>query len=141
MDEWEVNESALYLLLDNLDKTRATQLRPLYEKAQKEVSQRKWGELSKLPFEHLSGNKKFQFSPVLSSLGDEHTVGPGTTRWKEDEKQYEHFSGASMRMIVEMSNPVKVFINLPGKNRDYQKGSLEGPWQDWRMCKYFEVSY
>lgn len=141
MDEWEVNESALYLLLDNLDKTRADQLKPLYEKATKEVAQRRWGELSILSFEHLSGNKRFQFSPLLSALGDEHTVGPGTTRWKEDEKQYEHFSGASMRMIVEMSDPVKIFINLPGKNREYQKGPLVGPWQDWRKCEYFQIAY
>lgn len=141
MDQWEVNESALYLLLEDLNEDRKKQLASFYQKALSEVSARKWSEIAQLPFEHLSGLKEFKFSPVLAALGDEHTVGPGTTKWNEKTKEYEHFSGASMRMIVEMSDPVRVLINLPGKNREYQKGALEGPWQHWRKCEFYELSF
>ncbi len=142
MDEWDVNESALFNILNSneLSDKKVAQLHVLYEDAKKEVGQREWKDLAYLPFEHLSGDDRFKYSPLLPALGDEHTVAPGTTRWNTEKKKYEHFSGASMRMIVEMSNPVKILLSLPGKNRGYQSENHENPWEEWRGCRYFELA-
>lgn len=140
MKEWEVNESALYLLLENGADELTAEVRSIYQQAIEDVEGRSWGSLAKLNFEHLSGDAEFKYSPELSGLGDKHTVGPGTTKWDKSKKEYHQFSGASMRMIIEMSNPVKILLNLPGKNRLYQEKSSFNPWQQWRECKFFEVS-
>ena len=141
MDEWELNETALYQVLQKLDQAKIKELTKLYAQAQKEVENRQWSHLSYLPFEHLSGDSDFEYSPVISGLGDEHTVGPGTTRWNKKKRMYEHYSGSSMRMIIEMSNPVKILLSLPGKNRDYHTKTQENPWNDWRACRYFQVAF
>lgn len=141
MEKWDVNESALYLLLKDLDSKKVSELDILYKKAIKEVANKDWKNFAFLTFEHLSGDNRFQYSPILPALGDEHTVGPGTTRWSEDKNHYVHFSGASMRMVIEMSNPVKIHLNLPGKNRNYQESQSKDPWLQWRDCQYSQVAF
>ena len=143
MEKWNADESALYRILSNLSQEKRNELDNMYKIAFDEIDNRPWTEIIELPFEHLSGKKSFRYSPLLAGLGDKHTVGPGTAQWDESRKKYVHFSGASMRMIIEMGQPVKILLNLPGKNRDYQSKSntQKGPWQEWRACEHFEVAF
>lgn len=102
---------------------------------------RGWGEFHRLGFHHLSNNEKWIFSPEVAGIGDNHTIDPGTSRWNDERKIYEQFSGASMRMIIEMTERPTVLLVLPGLNRDYTRKSESTPWQDWRSCKYHELSF
>lgn len=143
METWKVDEAGLYRLLSDLREDKRKDLLELYNLAFAQTDNRPWKELIELPFEHLSGEKNFVYSPVLAGIGDKQTVNPGTARWDEKKKKYIHFSGASMRMIIEMGQPVKILLNLPGKNRDYQTLSSgnQTPWHQWRACEYFEVAF
>jgi hypothetical protein len=80
------------------------------------------------------------FSPDISGIGDTNTVSPGTSKWNEEKGIYEHFSGASMRVIVELDpKRPRLWLSLPGKNRNYTDKNDSNPWMDFKNCKYFEV--
>lgn len=139
MEKWGVNEYALYKMLDDLSEKQIGELRESYQLAKKEVGGRSWGEILRLPFTHLSKSEVFDFSPELSGVGDTHSVNPGTARWNAEKKVYEQYSGASMRLIIEMDEKPKIWLSLPGLNRDYDQKTNFSPWEEWKNCHYREV--
>jgi penicillin amidase len=141
MEEWKVNEYALFRVLDTPVSHKQKEMKGFYKRAIKEIKNRKWGEIHRLHFPHLSRESEWVFSPEIPGLGDNHSVDPGTANWSNDTKIYEQFSGASMRMIIEMKPRPEIVLSLPGLNRDYQLETKSTPWQDWRECKYQTVKY
>jgi hypothetical protein len=96
----------------------------------------------RLRFSHISKNEDWKFSPELPGFGDLHSVDPGTATWDENTKTYDHFSGASMRMIIEMAPTPQIHLSLPGKNRNYSSNdSSFHPWSHWKSCQYEKISY
>lgn len=141
MEEWKVDEYALYRLLDNLSEDQKKDLKKFFERTKQDVQNRGWGEFHRLGFKHLSNDERWVFSPEIAGVGDNHTVNPGTSSWLPDKKIYQQFSGASMRMIIEMTDRPQIQLVLPGLNRDYSNNGKETPWQDWKNCKYTKVTF
>jgi acyl-homoserine lactone acylase PvdQ len=150
MEQWQVNEYALYRLLNQLSSEKHKELMDVYALAKAEVGDRDWGQIHKVGFFHLSRNGEWIFSPEISGVGDNQTVDPGTAKWNAERRIYEQNAGASMRMIIEMSQPPAVHLCLPGLNREYTNirnkptDSSEkdvNPWEDWRMCRYTRVNF
>lgn len=136
MQKWDVNEYGLIRLLDGVTPEMIADMKSVYEHAKKDTGGRKWGELHLLSFAHLSKNADWKFAPEISVEGDKHSVDPGTSNWNEERKVYEHVSGASMRMIIEMEERPKIHLVYPGFNRDYTMKTEKNPWDDWKMCRY-----
>ncbi len=141
IEKWEVNEYALFKLLDDLDEVQKKDLAEVYELARKEVGGRNWGEFHRVKFPHMSKNDAWIFSPDLAGIGDTHSVNPGTAIWNKDLKIYEQNSGASMRMIIEMNETPRVWLALPGINRNYHQKPANSPWEAWKACQYTELSF
>ncbi len=141
IEKWEVNEYALFKLLDDLDDNQIKELAEVYQQAKRDVKSRTWGNFHRVKFPHMSKNSEWIFSPDLAGVGDTHTVNPGTGNWNSDLGVYEQNSGASMRMIIEMSNTPKIWLALPGINREYEKKPANSPWEDWKKCHYTELSF
>lgn len=141
MTEWKVNEYALFKLLEKLPETKIKEIKTFYDKAIEDIAGKNWGDLHRLSFDHLSKNLDWKFSPKIAGIGDNHSVDPGTSKWNDDRKIYEQNSGASMRMIIEMREVPKIFLVLPGLNRDYAVKSDKNPWMDWKNCQLSEISF
>jgi hypothetical protein len=141
MQKWEVNEYGLWRLLDQTSDSMRSEMYFTYQEAVKAVGKIPWGELHRLGFAHLSKNGDWKFAPEISAPGDNHTVDPGTSKWNEDRNVYEHMSGASMRMIIEMEERPRIHLVLPGFNRDYTMKTEKNPWQDWKSCRYTTISF
>lgn len=139
-EKWEVNEYALYNLLQNLPPKLKQEIVLIEKKAREEVNGRTWGEFHHISFPHLSKNSNWDFSPEMPGVGDSQTINPGTAKWNPDTNRYEQYSGASMRIIFEMSNPVKIWLNYPGINRNYTKRHNDTAWKGWKNCVYTEMS-
>ncbi|MFP5385872.1 MAG: penicillin acylase family protein [Bacteriovoracia bacterium] len=141
MENWQVNEYALFRMLDKLTEMQINELKSYYKLAVEEVDGRKWGQLHRLQFPHLSKNASWKFSPEIAGVGDTHSVDPGTAIWNSDKKIYEQSSGASMRLIVEMGDVPKIWLALPGLNRQYDQKAKTSPWKMWKNCEYTEVKF
>jgi penicillin amidase len=141
MEKWQVNENALFRLLDQLSDKLKAELQEVSLKARSEVNERSWAQMLKLNFPHLSKNDDWRFSPEISGVGDTHSVDPGTAKWNTERKVYEQNSGASMRMIIEMDENPRILLSLPGVNREYGKEKDPGIWENWRRCQYTEVKF
>jgi hypothetical protein len=141
MEEWKVNEYALFKILDTAVTHKQKEMKGFYKRALAEIKGRKWGKLHRLHFSHLSKNEDWVFSPEIAGIGDNHSVDPGTSKWNNEKKEYEQFSGASMRMIIEMSEKPQVYLSLPGLNREYEQSSAKNPWRNWKDCQYELVDY
>jgi penicillin amidase len=141
-ERWSVNEYALYKMLNNLPVDKQKDLQTIYQDVLKEIRGRKWGDVLKVSFPHLSKNEDWIFSPQVSGFGDTHSVDPGTARWNKDRNRYEQNSGASMRMIIELTNQgPRIWLALPGLNRRYEQTHDRSPWQSWKDCQYSEVKF
>lgn len=142
MEGWQVNEYALFKLLDNLSDKQKSEVSSFYKVAKDQVNEREWGSLHRLPFSHLSRNDDWKFSPEIPGIGDNHSVDPGTSKWDPDRKNYEHYSGASMRMIVVMKEKPEIYLTLPGLNRNYTNNPGNVPaWAEWRSCLYNRINW
>lgn len=140
-EKWHVNEYALYKLLGSLTIEQTKEMEDIYNLAKNEVGARSWGEIHRVLFPHLSKNGDWIFSPDIPGVGDLHTVDPGTAQWNEEKKIYEQYSGASMRMIVELGEKPVLLLSLPGLNREYSKKTKASPWESWRKCEYYNVEF
>lgn len=141
LKEWKINEAALWHLLPELSMKQKQEIIAFHQRAIKDIAGRSWSEVQRLSFDHLSKKEDWVFSKAVSGVGDRYTVNPGTNRWVEEKKIFEHYSGASMRMIIEMTKTPKVQLVLPGYNRNYTEKRGDSPWQDWTDCKYYEVKF
>ena len=81
------------------------------------------------------------FSPQIPGVGDTHTVNPGSANWNENKKVYEQYSGASMRMIIEMEERPRIHLSLPGLNREYTNSTGKNAWKEWKTCQYMILDY
>lgn len=140
MEEWNLNEYALYRKLEELSDIEKDQLNSFFERAENDISGRTWGDVLRVKFPHLSKNDDWVFSPDIPGFGDTHSVDPGTSKWNSEKMIYEQTSGASMRMIIELkkSGP-EIWLALPGINRFYDQKPDPTPWENWRTCQYSEV--
>jgi penicillin amidase len=136
MQKWDVNEYGLWRLLDSPTESTRSEMSVIYQKASSDIHDRPWGEIHRLAFAHLSKNKNWVFAPEVGAAGDNHTVDPGTSKWNDERKLYEHTSGASMRMIIEMEKRPRIHLVFPGFNRDYTMKTEKNPWDDWKACRY-----
>ncbi|MBY0472413.1 penicillin acylase family protein [bacterium] len=103
-----------------------------------------WGDLHVNFFRHLSTLPAFDVKDPLPTSGDENTVNPGSADWDAQNKRYEQESGASHRLIVEMSNPVKVYLTTTGLNQDLKERDLNkagSPWSQWNKCEYMQLHF
>jgi acyl-homoserine lactone acylase PvdQ len=141
MERWDINEYALFKMLDGLTPAQEKEIHEFYQLAQKEIGGRNWGQIHRLHFPHMSKDESFHFAPNLAGVGDTHSVNPGTAKWNADKKIYEQYSGASMRMIIEMDEPPKIWLALPGLNRLYDQQASFSPWEEWKNCSYREVKF
>ena len=139
LEKWNVNEDAFFYLITHELDQRAEELQKIYDEVVKKYKTIKWESIHRINFKHLS-NQGFKFSPELSGVGDKNTVNPGTMKWNEDLRQFDHTSGASMRMIIEMKERPEIYLVLPGKNRNYARPVDEiSNWENWRTCKYTRI--
>jgi penicillin amidase len=141
LEKWSVNEYALYRILDKLSPTQIEEMKAILKLAHKEVNGRNWGDIHRLNFPHLSKNTDWVFSPDIAGVGDTYSVDPGTSKWNSDRKVYEQGSGASMRMIVELNKTPKIWLVLPGMNRNYDQKTNHSPWNAWKNCEFTEVEF
>ena len=142
LEGWQVNENALFHLLDDLSETQKKEMSSFLNVARGQISSRKWGDLHRLTFTHLSKKEDWKFSPELAGIGDNHSVDPGTSKWDADKKIYDQFSGASMRMIVVMKEIPEIHLSLPGYNRNYTQRQKNVPaWSQWRACQYKMINW
>ncbi len=97
---------------------------------------KKWGDLHRAPFQHLSKAPELDRDETLFTPGDDRTVSPGTAEWNG--KIFPHTNGASQRIIVELSRPVKIYLGLAGPNVNVAHPVLAGKdsaWQKWVDCE------
>lgn len=141
MEEWKVNEFALFRILEHLSAEQKAELAGFHRRALKEVSGRTWGDVHRISFAHLSRTGRWCPYKETAGLGDNYTVNPGNGKWNEEKKVYEQNYGASMRMIIELAKRPRVHLSLPGANRDYLKQNGTHPWSDWRACRYKTLAF
>lgn len=144
MEIGEWSEAALYRQLKQ--SPTPTSLKTLVQKTWDETLAKlkgfgeipTWEKMHVIYFNHLSGDSIHEHH--LSTPGDEHSVNPGTGNIQDNGKGLviEHFSGASQRVIIEMSSPPQVFSILPGSFEDTPRPNLldpQGPWMKWKNCE------
>ncbi len=140
-EKWEVNEYALFKMLDQLTPEQEKEFKEIYQQAVAEVKGRTWGEFHVVNFPHMSKNDSWIFSPEIPGIGDTHSINPGTAQWNADRKVYEQNSGASMRMIIELKDTPTVWLALPGLNRHYDMKKDNTAWESWKRCEYTQVAF
>ncbi len=141
MEEWKVNEYALYRLLDELTPEQENELKVLYKKVLNQVDKRTWKDFHRLGFEHLSKNEGWKFSPEIAGPGDNHSIDPGSSKWNNKRRVYEQNGGASMRMIIELRERPIIRLGLPGLNRHYTQKHTPKAWEEWKNCTYYPVPF
>ncbi len=104
-----------------------------------------WGTLHHAAFSHVSGLSQFE-TPPIPTPGDENTVNPGNAH--SENGQWSQYSGASQRLIVEMTSPPTVYAILAGSNADLERPNLNresSPWRKWAGCliekRFFPVDW
>ena len=141
MEKWELDEYGLFRMLDDLNLDHINEMKSILQQAKTQVRGRNWGEIHRLRFPHMSKNKDWVFSPNISGVGDNHSVNPGTSVWDSRSNSYEQTNGASMRMIIEMGETTKIWLSLPGINRNYDRNTKTSPWQSWKNCQYTKLTF
>lgn len=141
MDEWDLTEEGFWNFLSLAQEKEIQKMKEILSLAREEIKGRSWKTLHRLSFPHLSKNESWVYSPEIAGIGDKQTVNPGTARWNPEKKRYEQFSGASMRMLIELKIKPRILLALPGLNRDYSNKSNLSPWEEWRNCQYREVEF
>lgn len=141
LEELKVGETGFWRLGEAEDKTWEQAIEVAFKQAFKELEGKRWGEVHFGNFKHLSGEKEWKFSPSIPTKGDKHSVAPGTAKWDEEKGEFDHFSGASQRLVVEMSETPKVWLALPGLNASYDSMDKLKPWQEWADCQQWRVEW
>jgi penicillin amidase len=152
---WKTDTVATYRLLKKTTDDPMTEKKLLIDienalnTASSEINNRTWGEVHLNPFKHLSmqdnhEDKNFVFSPEIPTAGDDQTIDPGTAKWNEKRKIYEHYSGSSMRMIIELKkDQPEIWLSLPGKNAQYDSADTSNSqtWKKWSECQYDKIDF
>jgi len=142
-DRWTVNFPGLYRLLG--EKLSAKQIGEMKEELRAAlVDIRKdrdepfpvWGDLHRAYFEHVSGDAAFASRDWLATPGASHTVNAAGGTWRDN--YYLNNSGASQRLIVELTTPPRAFVSWDGGGSDGGRvlNKAGSAWQAWRACEH-----
>lgn len=145
LEETSTNEYALYRILRSDLKDKYAQeiqagfkqaLQDLGVKPNQPQSLRKWEHLHRAFFRHFSHLAQFDARDSIFTPGDDRTVNLGDSSWDPKSGIFEHQSGASQRLIVELTSPPKVYFRLAGPNTwDERTRDLNEPaWKNWADC-------
>jgi len=97
-----------------------------------------WGQLHQARFSHLGGDHRALSQQSFATPGDENTVNPGTSDgWSGG---WDHRAGASMRMVIEFSKPLKMWAGLAGpRSGGSDPAQREKQWSRWKSCEWERV--
>ncbi len=99
---------------------------------------RAWGERHFAPFPGTSVPRPLTRASDrewVSTPGDEHSVNPGSADFDGSTGVWRQHSGASQRMVVEMSTPPRIFISMAGTNDETARPNFEA-WRDCRLTEW-----
>lgn len=150
LDDLGIAESGLFRLLQSKDRERETKeiLIKTFRTATDELlrigkgAYPAWNDIHRVRFAHLSGDSDFDRDERFFTPGDQHSVNVGTVHWRGE--YYEHTAGASQRVLIEMSDPVRIHYRLPGTNpSEPPKEFLDekAPWKEWAKCTYSDATF
>jgi penicillin amidase len=100
-----------------------------------------WKKIHRAPFEFLAGETWFAVPPIFAP-GDRNSVNPGTSVWTG--LKYDVTSGASQRILVELSDPPHIQGMLAGANEGPPEDKIEfkgSPWVQWAECRHAEIPF
>lgn len=146
MERWGANESAFWRWAKSPSETQKKEIQAEFESAVEELKSHfgtalpKWGQAHQISFDPIS--KHFRREVSMPSAGDTHAVSPGSSDWEKGMNR--QTAGASHRMVVVMSTPVKAYFGLAGVNSGSQEpdfGKSESEWVQWRDCHLHPVTY
>lgn len=141
LEELEVTEAGLWKLAQESSGEVRETIQQVFKEEFPRLKNKKWGDVHLNPFGHMSNRKDWKLSPELPSHGDKHSVNPGSSKWNEERAVYEHYSGASQRMIVDLKSTPEIWLTLPGFNNRYDERGALDPWQSWIDCEYQKVNW
>lgn len=141
LESQQIGESGLWKLFQARSPEFQAEVKRQLAVALSDVGARLWSEVHLNPFAHLSGKTDWNFSPEIPTRGDKHSINPGSSRWNENRKVYEHYSGASQRLIVEMKPVPEVWLALPGLNNQYGQFESNAAWTQWESCTLERVEW
>lgn len=138
----KINEVAFYNLLSTnsitIDDEFKMAVKEMYDPMLK--SFKKWGEIHINHMPHISNDHRFKYPFSIPVPGDENSVNPGTAKFKDG--KFEHFSGASHRIIVEMTNPPTIYRSHLGSNAgNYFDEKEKMWWEKWATCQFTKVMF
>ncbi len=141
MESLHVGESGLWKLLQEGSEEFKAEVSKQFLIAFQDVGFKNWQQLHVNPFTHLSGKTEWNYSPEISTRGDKHSINPGSSRWNKERKLFEHYAGASQRLIVEMKSVPEVWLSLPGLNNLYGQFDTNETWLKWERCGVDRVEW
>lgn len=141
MSDLKVGEVGFWRLGVSENKIWERTVESAFKQAWGELNGKRWADVHLNHFHHISGNEDWDFSPTLPTKGDKHSVSPGWSKWDEKSKTFDHYSGASQRLIVEMFETPQVWLTLPGLNARYDEREKARPWQEWTECQMSRVEW
>jgi penicillin amidase len=109
----------------------------------------KWGEIHRVSFPVVEALRPFpvRLADALPTFGDDHSVSPGSADWIDSASggAFSHHSGASQRMVVELSSPPRIHWVLPGANRSsgtaLENEKATSPDREaWAGCRLKELT-
>lgn len=142
-DRWSVNIPGLYRLLEKPDAKQVGELKEELREALVDIRKDRsepfptWGDLHRAYFEHISGDDTFASPDWLATPGASHTVNAAGGKWRDN--FYLNNSGASQRLIVELTSPPRAFVSWDGGGSAEEGRVLNkagSAWQRWRACEH-----
>lgn len=142
MDDLKVTESGFYKLALSNNQKWQIELIQSFSQGYKKIGLKKWKDIHVGNFPHITGNEKWKYATEVSGKGDDNSVSPGSAKWSDDDGKFYRTSGASEKMIVELSNPPKIWLALPGLNVNYHEQSKsENQLRKWETCNLENVQW
>jgi len=151
-EDYSLNEIALFRILTDLQASKAPEWAPRIQKAlaeaQEDLQKHKalfapWGEHHCSRFDPLSEDSHF-FEQCLATPGDKQSVNPGSLKYDSKSGRFLHTSGASQRLIVELTDPPTVYAIVPGTQKDGATRDLQdlnSPWNLWARCQLQKLDF
>jgi penicillin amidase len=118
-----------------------TATRAAFKQAHLELKGKIWRDVHLNRFPHQSGRTDWRYSPEIPTRGDKQSVDPGSMRWDEERKVFEHTAGASERLVVVMKDMPEIWLSLPGLNARYDHKEGQNPWGSWANCEQQRVEW
>lgn len=141
MEKLMVHEIGFWRLGTEKNQEWQTTTQAAFKDAWGDLKGKVWRDVHLNPFTHLSGRKDWVFTREIPTRGDKHSVDPGSVKWNDERKVFDHFSGASERLVVMMNDIPEVWLSLPGLNTRYDQANGKNPWQEWADCRQERVEW